>query len=93
VNTAQSSHTPSTGTVAHNLYRFREFDAVAEERSVADILRARLEDAEAQLRVERRRARRAERRAKDLARAVNNWYELIEDFERTTNTTFDLRRN
>jgi hypothetical protein len=70
-----------------------EFDAVADARSVAEILRDNLECAEAQLRIVRRRAERAQQRAQDLFRAVNNWHELIEDYELATGTTVGDRRN
>jgi hypothetical protein len=74
--------TPAT-PLPSALFRMPEFDTVTNERTVGDILRDSLEDAEAQLRLERRRARRAERRARDLARAVNNWHDLIDDYERS----------
>jgi hypothetical protein len=70
-----------------------EFDAVADERSVAEILQDNLESAEAQLRIQRRRAQRAQQRAQDLFRAVNNWHELIEDYELATGSTVEDRLN
>ncbi len=70
-----------------------EFDAVAESRSVAELLRDNLESAEAQLRIQQERAQRAQQRAQDLFRAVNNWHELIEDYERATSSSLADRRN
>jgi hypothetical protein len=70
-----------------------EFDAVAETRSVAEVLRDNLESAETQLRHAKRRVQRAQQRAQDLFRAVNNWHELIEDYELATQSTPDDRRN
>jgi hypothetical protein len=80
-------------TLPSELFRMPEFDSAHGQRSVGEILRDSLEDAKAQLRLERRRARRAEQRARDLDRAVNNWYELIEDYERSTRSTIDQRQN
>ena len=90
MTTAHPSPTKFTATLPSTLFRMPEFDTVTNQRTVGDILRDSLEDAEAQLRLERRRARRAERRAQDLARAVSNWHELIEEYERSTS---DHRRN
>jgi hypothetical protein len=70
-----------------------EFDAVANDRSVAEVLRTNLENAEAQLAVVERRAERARRRADDLSRAVRNWHELIDDYERTTGVPLDVSVN
>jgi hypothetical protein len=75
------------------VFRMKEFDAAAASRTIADVLRANLEDAEAQLRVGRRMARRAQRRVADLDRAVQNWQELIEDYERATGSSREQRRN
>jgi hypothetical protein len=63
-------------------FRVAEFDAVAASRSVAEVLRDNLEDAQAQLRLGQRLARRAERRVADLTRAVENWRDLLDDYER-----------
>lgn len=93
MSTTQSSHPQSISTHPSALFRMPEFDTVTEQRPVGEILRDSLEDAEAQLRLERRRARRAERRAEDLSRAVRNWQELIEDYERATTSTVEHRRN
>jgi hypothetical protein len=73
--------------------RMAEFDEVAASRSVGDILRDNLESAQAQLRLEQRLAGRAERRVLDLRQAVENWHELIDDYERITGSTLDARRN
>jgi hypothetical protein len=70
-----------------------EFDAVADARSVAELLRDNLDCAENQLRIQRRRAERAQQRAQDLFRAVNNWHELIEDYELATHTKVEDRQN
>ena len=70
-----------------------EFDQVADARSVDEVLRAHLEDARAQLRLEQRMARRAERRVRDVARAVENWQDLIDDYERVTRSNLYDRRN
>ncbi len=69
----------STRTVG---FRVAEFDAVAGSRSVAEVLRDNLRDAESQLRLQQRTARRAERRVVDLNRAVDNWRDLLDDYER-----------
>jgi hypothetical protein len=76
-----------------DLFRMEEFDAVAAERSIAEVLRANLESAEAQLRLSRRRARRAQRRADELDRAVHNWHELIHEYEQATKSAPDHRMN
>jgi hypothetical protein len=83
----------SKNVLPTKLYEMSEFDAVAGSRSVADVLRDSLENAEAQLRLERRRARRAERRVNDLTRAVDNWRDLIDDYDRIARSTPDNRRN
>ena len=80
------SHSP-------DVFRMTEFDAVAEARSVAELLRDNLESAETQLRIQQERAQRAQQRAQDLFRAVNNWHELIEDYERATSSSVEDRRN
>jgi hypothetical protein len=81
------------GLVRREVFRMEEFEAVAEGRSVADVLRANLESAEAQLRLSRRRARRAQRRADELDRAVHNWHEMLHDYEHATNSAPDARQN
>jgi hypothetical protein len=88
----------STTVAAHGsehraVFRMQEFDAAAATRTIADVLRANLEDAEAQLRVGRRVARRAQRRVTDLDRAVQNWQDLIDDYERATGSSMENRRN
>jgi hypothetical protein len=80
-------------TPAHDVFRMTEFDAVAGERSVAEVLRANLENAEAQLAVLERRAERARRYADDLGQAVRNWHELIADYERATGTPLEVSTN
>jgi hypothetical protein len=70
-----------------------EFDQASEARSVQEVLHAHLEDARAQLRVEQRHVRRAERRVRDLSRAIENWLDLIDEYERVTRTTPHERRN
>ncbi len=80
-------------SVAHEVFRVSEFDEIVESWPVGDVLRANLESAEAQLRLEQRRARRAERRVKDLWRAVDNWHELIDVYEQATHSAVDDRRN
>jgi hypothetical protein len=75
------------------VFEMSEFDAVVESRSVADALRDNLADAEAQLRLQQRRARRAQRRVRDLTRAVENWHALIDDYERIARSTPNDRRN
>jgi hypothetical protein len=70
-----------------------EFDAIAASRTIADVLRANLEDAEAQLRFGQREARRAQRRVADLDRAVQNWQDMVDDYERATGSSLDQRRN
>jgi hypothetical protein len=76
-----------------SVIRMSEFDEAAASRSAADILRDNLENAQAQLRLQRRLARRAQRRVQDLDRAVENWQDLIDDYERVTGSTIDARRN
>jgi hypothetical protein len=73
--------------------RMTEFDQVADARSVAELLQSHLEDARVQLRFEQRLARRADRRVRDLSRAVENWQDLIEEYERATRTAPRMRRN
>jgi hypothetical protein len=73
--------------------RMAEFDQASDARSVGEILQAHLEDARAQLRFEQRLARRADRRVRDLSRAVENWQDLIDDYERASGTTPRQRRN
>jgi hypothetical protein len=73
--------------------RMAEFDEASEARSVAEVLQSHLEDARAQLRYEQRLARRADRRVRDLSRAVEGWLDLIEDYERVTRTSVRDRRN
>jgi hypothetical protein len=70
-----------------------EFDQVCDARSVAELLEAHLEDARAQLRFEQRLARRADRRVRDLSRAVENWQDLIDEYERATRTAPGMRLN
>jgi hypothetical protein len=70
-----------------------EFDAITASRTIGEVLRASLEDAEDQLRIGRRRALRALQRVEDLDRAVQNWHELIADYEQTTGSTIEHRRN
>jgi hypothetical protein len=74
-------------------FRVPEFDRVAADRSVGEALRNQLADAEAQLRFEQRLARRAERRVQDLSRAVENWQDLIDEYEARTRATPYDRRN
>lgn len=74
-------------------FRVPEFDQIADGRSVSAALYDHLADAEAQLRLEQRHARRAERRVHDLTRAVENWQDLIDEYERVTRTTPHERRN
>jgi cob(I)alamin adenosyltransferase len=74
-------------------FEMAEFDAVAASRPVAEVLRANLEDAEAQLRFERRLARRAERRVNEVAQAVENWRHLIDDYERVAGPVADAHLN
>jgi hypothetical protein len=93
MSTMQSPQSQSARTLPSDFFRMVEFDLVTGKRSVAELLRDSLEDAESQLRLERRRARRAERRAEDLSRAVRNWQEMIEDYERATASTIEDRRN
>jgi hypothetical protein len=93
MSAAQSTQMKSARNLPSELFRMPEFDTVNGQRSVGDMLRDSLEDAETQLRFERRRARRAERRAQDLVRAVNNWHEMIEDYERTAKSPIEQRRN
>jgi hypothetical protein len=81
------------GSQHREVFRMEEFDAVAASRTIADVLQANLEDARAQLRFERREARRAERRVADLDRAVQNWQDLIDDYERATGSSLEQRRN
>jgi hypothetical protein len=76
-----------------DVFRMAEFDAIAASRTIADVLRANLESAEAQCQVLERRARLAQRRAEDLRRAVRNWHDVIDDYERATNTTVETRQN
>lgn len=73
--------------------RMAEFDQASDARSVGELMHAYLEDARAQLRAEQRLARRAERRAHDLTRAVESWQDLIDDYERVTRSTPYERRN
>jgi hypothetical protein len=73
--------------------RMAEFDQVAEARPIAELLHAHLEDARAQLRFEQRLARRADRRVRDLSRAVEQWQDLIDEYERVTRTSPRERRN
>jgi hypothetical protein len=73
--------------------RMAEFDQVSDARSVGEVLHAHLEDARAQLRFEQRLARRADRRVRDLSRAVENWQDLVDEYERVTRTTPSERRN
>jgi hypothetical protein len=73
--------------------RMTEFDEASDARSVEEVLSAHLEDARAQLRFEQRLARRADRRVRDLSRAVENWQDLIDEYERTTRSTPRDRRN
>jgi hypothetical protein len=87
------SHPPYSNPVPSELFRMPEFDSEHRQRSVGDILRDSLEDAEAQLRLQRRRARRAEQRTRDLDRAVNNWHEMIEEYERSPRSTVGQHRN
>jgi hypothetical protein len=81
------------GSERREMFRMQEFDAAAAARTIADVLRANLEDAEAQLRAGRRVARRAQRRVTDLDRAVQNWQDLIDDYERATGSSLEQRRN
>jgi hypothetical protein len=80
-------------TGRHDVFRMTEFDAIAATRSIGEVLQANLESAEAQLRVVQRKARLAQRRAEDLDRAVRNWHELIEDYERATGSALESRQN
>jgi hypothetical protein len=73
--------------------RMPEFDQASDARSVAELMHAHLEDARAQLRHEQRLARRADRRVRDLSRAVENWQDLVDDYERVTRTSIRERRN
>ena len=84
---------PVTESEPRRVFRMAEFDAALASRTVADVLAANLADAETQLRSARRRARLAQRRADDLDRAVHNWHELIEDYERLTGTAVQQRTN
>jgi hypothetical protein len=86
---SQSSPPPRRGVQL----RMTEFDQVSDARSVAELLQAHLEDAQAQLRFEQRLARRADRRVRDLSRAVENWQDLIDEYERATLTAPRMRRN
>ncbi|MGZ6995072.1 MAG: hypothetical protein ACXVIM_07655 [Acidimicrobiia bacterium] len=70
-----------------------EFDDVLDTRSVAEVLRVNLENAEAQLRLEQRRARRAQQRVHDLGRAVESWHALIAEYEQATSSSAADRRN
>jgi hypothetical protein len=93
VVTAMESVRAANGVGRREIFRMEEFDAVAAERSIAEVLRANLESAEAQLRLGRRRARRAQRRADELDRAVHNWHELIHEYEQATKSAPDHRLN
>ena len=93
METIRESQSKSVRSIAREVFRVSEFDEVAQSWSIGEVLRANLESAEAQLRLEQRRARRAERRVKDLWRAVDNWHELIADYEQATNSAMDDRRN
>jgi hypothetical protein len=93
MTTAHQSKNEHALAHSPDVFRMSEFDAVAEARSVAEALRDNLESAEAQLQIQRQRAERAQQRAQDLFRAVNNWHELIEDYERATHSSTSERMN
>jgi hypothetical protein len=77
----------------HASIRMVEFDVVAQSRSVADLLRANLEDAEEQHRAAGRRARKAQKRYETLTLVVESWEELMADYERSTAAASLGRRN
>jgi hypothetical protein len=88
-----TSTAASKSTPRREVFRMAEFDAIAASRTIADVLQANLESAEAQYRVVEQRARHAQIRAEDLRRAVQNWHSLIDDYERATGTTVETRLN
>jgi hypothetical protein len=91
--TRSREHAAELSPRPSDIFRMSEFERVAASRSVSEILRANLEDAENQLQHERARAQRAQARADRLARAVENWHELVEDYERVTGSSLAERRN